>query len=70
MDPQPVISWFRVGTFVSTVGAGVMLLDSATPEVKSVAVIALLVVNAALTVFFPTTSAQSPVVRALRKLTK
>lgn len=70
MDPQPVISWFRLGTFVSTVGAGVLLLDSATPEVKAVAVIALLIVNAALTVFFPTTAAQSPVARAVKNLTK
>lgn len=70
MDPQPVISWFRVGTFVSTVGAGVMLLDSATPEVKSVAVIALLVVNAALTVFFPTVDGRSVASAVKDKLAK
>lgn len=70
MDPQPVVSWFRLGTFISTVGAGVMLLDSASPEVKSVTVIVMLVVNAALTVFFPTVNGVSVAAAVKSKLSK
>jgi len=59
MDPQPVVSWFRFGTFVSTVGAALVALDSVSQDVKTVTVIVLIVVNAALTVFFPTVPGES-----------
>ena len=59
MDPQPVVSWFRFGTFVSAIGAALVALDAVSPEVKTVTVIVLIVVNAALTVFFPTVAGQS-----------
>lgn len=70
MEPQPVVSWFRVGTFFSTVGAGILALESASPEVKAVTVIALLVINAALTVFFPTVNGASVVSAVKAKLSK
>ena len=61
-DPQPILNPYRVVFFLSTVLAALLALDSVPANIKIYLVIALLVINAVLTVFFsvPATSVGNP----------
>lgn len=51
-DPQPIVNAYRVVSFLAAVCAAVLLLDFIPAEVKPWIIVASLVLNLALTVFF------------------
>ena len=51
-DPQPVLNWYRVLTFVVTVCSGLMLFTVIPQNIKDLLPIVTFVIGAGLTVFF------------------
>jgi hypothetical protein len=61
-DPAPILNPYRVVFFLATVLSALLALDSVPAEIKTYLVIALIVINAVMVVFFnvPNASRYNP----------
>lgn len=67
-DPAPVLNPYRVVFFLATVLSALLALESVPAEIKTYLVIALLIINAVLLVFFnvPSGAANPSIARRVR----
>lgn len=66
-DPEPVVNWYRVLTFLSFIASSLLALEMIPAEIKPYLVIALIVISGALTIFFGTVTNPSVVSRVVKR---